>query len=295
MPTPRELAKQYVDSQIGQDITPEEFYRGIIPSSGTSGGLTTRSVQTVAVDPFTGKPITSSGLSAPGTGLTQAQLQAIRDPGYNPTYETMTPSGSRSQVAAAGTPEMRLVPNAGGGVPNAAVAAINNAAPNSAVYRMWQARHGGNPYWFDARGGMDPNAGFWPGGVKPDSVLGVPGDPWAGKRRFTGPGLTGGRPTNNITVGGGSPAVREALMNRGDSFRGTATNNPYTVGQNYVGSGGYEVIAMPDGTFKRTGVSIRPPRSVSSNPPIQQARESSPANGGTTRSMESSTRWTTGY
>jgi muramidase (phage lysozyme) len=89
------------------------------------------------------------------------------------------------------------------------------------------------------------------------------------------------------------------------TFRGTATGNNYVVGQTYKSADGKRTLrANADGTFTNitTGQTSKGSSgrsgSVSSNPPINQVSGSSTSSsgvGGTTRSMESSSRWTTGY
>lgn len=147
-----------VPTPTAPQMTVEQMYEGIYPPA--SSGLTTRQVQTVAVDPFTGNPInaTSQGnMPATTNALSQQQQQIMRDPMRAAPNEVMTPGGVSPQFGyQAGKefgPQYRLLPNEG--LPSAArdaVAAIDGAVPR---YEAWNRQPSGQS-WFDPRGGMFP-------------------------------------------------------------------------------------------------------------------------------------------
>lgn len=75
------------------------FYDGILPGAtgAPSGGLVTRSVRTVQIDPYTGMPATPK---AAASSLTQAQLQAIKNvPAGSYQWPRNTPLNTPGQPA----------------------------------------------------------------------------------------------------------------------------------------------------------------------------------------------------
>lgn len=92
-----------------------DMYRGIYPPAGTQ--LANRTVTTIPVDPRTGRP-TNTRTSAPGSGLTLAQMFAMRDTGaddsFNPAVEEQVYRAPRTtlgyQSGQEGGTDYRLLP-----------------------------------------------------------------------------------------------------------------------------------------------------------------------------------------
>lgn len=200
---------------------------GSASTAGSGGGLTSRPVHTVKIDPTTG-PI---GTLRP----TQAQMQAIRSTAGAPTtfLPTMQPTASLDRLPSSGP----LSPN------NPFVAA--KLAAQAAKTPMAQKV-----------------AGF--GTPRPSPILPVQSTPEIAAAyqavQEGRPGATaelsiaianavsGGSPIGAYAMGSGGGARGPAMLP--SSFRGSSSGKSYNAGQKYV-SQGREYTANPDGTFTR--------------------------------------------
>jgi hypothetical protein len=260
---------------------------------GIPPALTTRSVSTVPVSSSTGYPVSTS---APGAGLSAAQLQAMRNPGTSTSGTQYFPNdGSYGYNATSGAYEPRTAGNAysagGTGLPpnwNFSTRPGTAAGAAAAV-----AKPGFNwPQFPFGQGGGGMGLSF---GDKFSNAIAI------GAMKAGVPGHGGPRPfgRNNITVRGGRPDPGR--------YHQYPPSVPPPMSSLRAGTNGYIYQAMPDGTFKQVGKDPNwKPQNPSSNPPINMLTSNGTGagrdsgGGGTTNSMvpssvSSSTRWTTGY
>jgi hypothetical protein len=219
----------------------EQFYSdvGIKPTATASGvqfpTLSSQfDPQQAAAYNATYKPATTRAptTSAPGSGLSLAQMFAMRDPGYDSSRETWSPAQRFSAVRDMG-PELRLLPGSNG-YGNAAVAAAAAAARPG--YK-----------W--------PSMPFGPGGFRPGAD---PGDTGLfGHKKSSGipeqvppPGLA---PTKWAGGSQSSSSAAPQASTLATTFPGSSTGRTYNVGQQYRGTNGYIYEARPDGTFRQVG------------------------------------------
>lgn len=184
-------------------VAPGNFVRPEFASNNRANGLTNRPVQTVPIggdgkpaltqdvlqryvannpDFASGNPSAqrqSAGLSAPGAGLTQAQLQAMRELPYTapPPNEVRVAGGEKVMPydvgynAGATTPDSyRLLPTTtpdinGGGAVRSAYGWLNPGTPNAAVGAIAQATD---------QGITDPGALSPQGPAGPSSIETIP-------------------------------------------------------------------------------------------------------------------------
>lgn len=203
----------------------DAFYRdvGITKKEGT-GNLTSRKVNTVAVDPFTGRPLGSSSppnevivKGGTNTGLGYQSGQTFPD-----SYRLL-PTGP---LAVAGTPATKAIQTATvpdmRGLPYG-LGSRDTVAQNAAGQRVLSALLSRAPQVYGGGGMLAP-------GVV---------DPWTG---MATPGAKA-----RASSGGSSSSYAAP-----SSFQGVSSGKTYNVGQTYRRADGSTAVANADGSFTDT-------------------------------------------
>lgn len=234
-----------------------DFYRsvGVTGTDAAGPDLTSRSVRTVAVDPFTGQPMGAGG-SASNTAVAQVMRGDIQPKWADPSVLRFPQSAGGDRLPR-GTAALPLNPsgqyNPGNPLVLAALAAQQK--PNPAVAAATQMAQGGiKPSWANPPG-FGPAAPNFPVAATPQVQMAyadvVAGKPGALKRYadLVADQAQAGNIGMSRPGGGGGPAPAPAVPT---SIRGSSTGKEYQIGSTGT-AGGYTYTATPGG-FVNTGV-----------------------------------------